>query len=365
MSYQTEDLIPCQAAQGQLRDLYMEPTWPGADENMPFMEHMNSQINRFPIQTTLSPGNGKQNDVIVTYFPRLTEDLVDEGTVGVTNCVSTTKYGNISRTYTPPAVTQCSNELISAQDLIRYCGDNSSYFAMRLSYHIDVVRRKLATQLAEEAVLLYGTWGRDGDLFPVGNAVGDVNTSDEYIWRTRVAGSGLTPAPFDPGAWPTLRMAYDDLGMGEVLSFGGKTGREYMNNSMIGCCTDQGTDLAAALRTFGVSYAYDRRIADALGDQDKFLSLSPGALVPVYFTFSSWKDGVSQTFLNTGNTQMFSVADPQTNIPMDVTLTWDCGNLSIFVCAAAKLINLPTDFYSTPDIYSGKNGVVKVLIDNP
>lgn len=365
MSYQTTPLIDCQPIQGQLRDLYMEPTWPGADERMPFMDHMNSQINRFPIQTALNPGNGKQNDVVVTYFPRLTEDLVEEGSVGVTNCVSTTKYGNISKTYTPPSVTQCSNELIAAQDLIRYCGDNPSYFQMRLAYHIDVVRRKLATQLAEEAVLLYGSWG-DGTLFPEPcNDAGCVNASEEYVWRTRVSGSGLTPAPFDPGAWPTLRMAFDDLGMGEVLMFGGKTGREYMNNSMIGYCTDQGTDLAAALQTFGVSYAYDKRIADALASQDKWLALSPGALVPVYFTFSQWKDGVAQTFINTGNTQMFSIADPQTNIPMDVTLTWDCGELSIFVCGAAKLINLPTDFYSTPDVYSGKNGVVKGIITNP
>lgn len=365
MSYQTTPLIPCQDVQGTLDSLWTEPVWPGADDRFPFMEHMNSQINRFPIQQQLTPGNGKMRDVVVTYFSPIVESEVEEGTIGTTNCVATTKRGNLSKTYTPPDSTQCVEELIAATDLIRFCQDNASYFPMVLARLMRAVRHKVATQLAQEAVLQYGSWG-DGTLFPEpSNAAGGVNASDEYVWRTRVGGSALTPAPFDPTAWPTLRMAYDDLGLGEVMMFGGKTGREYLNNSMIGCCTDQGTDLRAALDTFGFSYAYDKRIADALASQDKFLAISPGSLVPVYFSFAEWKNGVSQTFIEMGNTTMFSVADPQSGIPMDVTLTWDCGNLSIFVCAAAKLISLPTDFYSTNDVYSGKNGVVKVLITNP
>lgn len=365
MSYQTTGLIPCQDVQGALDQLWMEPTWPGADDRTPFMDQMNSLINRFPIQTQLSPGNGKQNDVIVTYFPPIEEDQVQEGAIGTVNCVSETKRGNLSKTYTPPDSTQCADELISAQDLIRYCGSNANYYPMVLARLMAAVRKKIATQMAQEAVLQYGTWG-DGTLFPEPcDTPGCVNASDEYVWRTRVSGSSLTPAPFDPGAWPTLRMALDDLGTGEVMLFGGKTGREYMNNSMIGCCTDQGTDLREALNTFGMSYAYDKRVADALASQDKFLAIAPGSLVPVYFTFNDFKDGVPQMFLEMGNTTMFTVIDPQSRIPMDVTLTWDCGALSIFVCSALKMISLPTDFYSSTSPYSGKNGVNKVLITNP
>lgn len=361
MSYQTETLLPCQDIQGRLEDLWKTPSFPGADDKMPFSDMLNSQINRFPIQTQLVKGGSKLHDVVVTYFPRLTEDLADTKDATEITCVQTAKYGNISRTYTPPDTALTSGEVISVADLPRFCEDNPAYFEMVVARHVDLVRRKLATQQAEEAVLLSGNWG-NGTLFPTpSNAAGGVNASGQYVWATR-----YSDGKPDPEAWATLRMALDDVGAGQNLfAAGGKTGRSYFNASMIGCCTDGGMMLDEAMARWGLAYAYDQRLTTALGSTNEFMVLEPGNLVPVYFTMAQWKEGVNPIFIDSGNYKLVAITDPMTGVPMDLTVSENCGEISITVSTAEKLINLPTDFYSTPDPYSGKNGVFQVLITNP
>lgn len=359
MSYQTTDLLPCQDIQGRLEDLWKTPSFPGADDKMPFSDMLNSQINRFPIQTSLVKGGSKLHDVVVTYFPRLTEDLVDTKDATEITCVQTAQYGNISRTYTPPDTALTSGEVVQLADLPRFCEENPGYFEMVVARHIDVVRRKLATQQAEEAVLLNGTWGNG--LFATGNAAGNVNASNQYVWATR-----YSDGKPDPEAWPTLRMAFDDVGAGEPLFLaGGKTGRSYFNASMVGCCTDGGVDLGEAMSRWGLAYAYDARLTAALGSTNEFMALVPGNLVPIYFTMAQWKDGMNPIFVDSGNYKLIAITDPMTGVPMDLTISENCGAISITVSTAEKLINLPTDFYSTPDPYAGKNGVFQVLITNP
>lgn len=359
MSYQTETLLPCQDIQGRLEDLWKTPSFPGADDKMPFSDMLNSQINRYPISTALVSGQSKLHDVVVTYFPRLTEDLTETKSATEITCVQTAKYGNISRTYTPPDTAITSGEVISVADLPRFCGDNPMYFEMVVARHIDVVRRALATQQAEEAVLLNGTWG--SGIFTTGNAAGNVNASNQYVWATR-----YSDGKPNPEAWADLRMAFDDVGAGDQLFLaGGKTGRSYFNASMIGCCTDGGVDLAAAMQQWGLAYAYDTRLTAALGSTNEFMALTPGNLVPIYFTMAQWKDGMSPIFVDSGNYKLIAITDPMTGVPMDLTISENCGEISITVSTAEKLINLPTDFYSTPDPYAGKNGVFQVLITNP
>lgn len=362
MSYQTTDLLPCQDIQGRLEDLWKTPSFPGADDKMPFSDMLNSQINRYPIQTSLVKGGAKLHDVVVTYFPRLTEDLVTSKDATEITCTQTAQYGNISRTYTPPDTALTSGEKIALADLPRFCMDNPMYFEMVVARHIDVVRRALATQQAEEAVLLNGTWGNG--LFTTGNAVGNVNASNQYVWATRKSAAlGGNP---DPEAWADLRMALDDVGAGaNLFAAGGKTGRSYFNASMIGCCADSGLDLQAAMDRWGLAYAYDQRLTAALGSTNEFMVLEPGNLVPIYFTMAPWKEGVNPVFVDSGNYKLIAITDPMTGVPMDLTISEDCGNISITVSTAEKLINLPTDFYSTPDPYSGKNGVFQVRITNP
>jgi hypothetical protein len=74
---------------------------------------------------------------------------------------------------------------------------------------------------------------------------------------------------------------------------------------------------------------------------------------------------MSPIFVDSGNYKLIAITDPMTGVPMDLTISENCGEISITVSTAEKLINLPTDFYSTPDPYAGKNGVFQVLITNP
>lgn len=364
MSYQTTDLLPCQDIQGRLEDLWRTPDYPGADDKMPWSDMLNSQVNRYPIQSQMVRSGAKRSNVIVTYFPRLTEDLVTTKDATEITCVQTAKYGNIPHTYTPPDTAISSGEVVSVSDLPDFCGDNPQYFEMVVARHIDVVERALANQQAQESVLLNGTWGNG--LFTTGNAVGDVNVANQYVWATRKSAAlGGNP---DPEAWPNLRMALDDVGAGSRLfAAGGQTGRSYFNASMIGCCTDGGMDLNEALNRWGMAYAYDKRLTAALATNgtNEFMIMDVGTLIPIYFTMGAWKEGVSRIFADEDNYKHVVISSPRWGIPMDLVVSNNCGQISITVSTAEKLINLPSDFYSTPDPYAGKNGVFQVVITNP
>ena len=50
---------------------------------------------------------------------------------------------------------------------------------------------------------------------------------------------------------------------------------------------------------------------------------------------------------------------------MDLTITDNCGTVTIAVATATKLIGTPTDQFQTGDLYFGINGIAKGLITNP
>lgn len=366
MSYATTLLQTCQTLQAQLPVLWQQTNTQGADENMPFALWLSQQMAQ--VQQVILPGQSNTRNVQLTYFPRITEDEVNED-VSTPVCESSTKRGNFSTTYSAPDEFVEVNELIDTDDLTNFCMDNGSYFMSRMEALMDVLERKIATQWADEAVLLAGTWGAQGvsgELFPVGNAPGDVNANDEYVWQTRVSGSAITPAPPNPEAWWDLRFALNKLGNTAPVMFGGSDAYRYFGATNVGCCSDSGIDIARALQAYGYSYNYDKRIADAFGTEAKFLALGANTLLPLWYVKGRWKDGVPDIVGNAATFVSTIIPSRRFGIPVDFTLNHPCGTeISMSMSVATKVIALPNDQFTATDPYFGKTNVNKVLITNP
>jgi len=350
-------LVPCQTLQDNLTTLWQEEGSAGADEMMPLEEVLMSEANRRGIVAAMAPGNGKKRTVELKYTPRLTEDELEEN-VDNPKCTATNKSGELSTTYTMPDSNLGYSELLEREDFEDWCGDNGTRFLQRVNAIADVLERKVATQHAQEFVALAGTWGNG--LFTTGNAAGNVNTSDEYVWATRY--SDTKP---NPEAIGNLRIARMKVGLeSNVVGFGGTAGWTYFQALQIGCCADSGLDLMEAMNQFALGYAYDKRLESALGSTAKLMLYKLGSVQPLFYVANQWKNGAAPIFQG-GDYLHTSIFSPRTGMPMDLTIKDNCGQLSIAVAVSTKLIVVPSDQYQSNDPYFGKNGVAKVLITNP
>jgi hypothetical protein len=357
MSYMSDALVPCQTLQQDLATAWQEEIANGADEMTPLEDVLMSAANNRPIQQLMSPGNGKKREVEVKYTPRLKEsDVADD--YSVPTCTSSNKSGEFSTTYTMPDTYIGVDENFEAEDFVNWCGDNGQRFTSRLAAMADALERKVATQHADEFALLAGTWG--SGLFTTGNAVGNVNSSKEYVMSTLFSGG----TQLDPTGLTKLRIARMKAGLVDVVGIGGTTMWEYMERLAQGCCSDNGDDLMATLNRNGLSYAYDSRLEDALNSVNKFMLYRLGSVVPLFYLRNNWANGM-QTNIGS-NYVKTTVNGPRYGTPIDLTITDDCTNgISVIMTVCTKLIAVPNDQFQTGDKYFGRNGVAKVLITNP
>jgi hypothetical protein len=355
MSYMTDALVTCERLQQDLATAWQEEVANGADEMTPLEDVLTSQANNRMIAQMMSPGEGKKREVLLKYTPRLLESEVDED-FPVPTCTSNKKQGEFETPYTMPDTYVGDSFNVEAEDFTNWCGDNGARVNANLARLVDVIERKIATQHANEFALLAGTWG-DG-LFTTGNAVGQVNSSNEYVMATLLSGGQANPMGITD-----LSIARRKAGLVDVVGIGGTEMWRYMERLAQGCCSDTGDDLIAALNRNGLSYAYDDRLENALGSINKFMLYRLGSVVPLYYTRNRWADRIA---IASGNYVKTTITGPRFGTPMDLTITDDCNNgISFIVHASTKLIAVPNDQFQTGDKYFGRNGVAKVLITNP
>ena len=354
MSYNTGNLIECSTLQVALEEVWQASP---VTEMMPLEDVLTSAENQRGITQLILPGNGKKRNVEVTYSPRLTESVVEEN-VDNPRCSTETKYGNLATTYSMPDQNLGYAETVSNADMRNSClGPNSSYILSRITAIADVLERAVATQHAEEFALLAGTWGNG--IFATGNAAGQVNTSDEYVWATRYSDGRVNPE-----AWGQLSIARMKAGLGDTIGFGGTTAWSYLNASMAGCCSQDGINLIDAMNRFGMGYAYDKRLEAALASDDKFMVYRLGSVQPLFYVENPWLEGVAPGVIGSNYTHT-SIFGPRTGMPMDLTISDNCGQVTLAVAVSTKLIAVPNDQFFSGDEYFGINGVAKVKITNP
>jgi hypothetical protein len=347
MSYQSGTLVQCPNLQfglGQIFDQVMNR------EALPFPEFIRSEDNRNGINITVNPGSGKTRTVELTYWPRLAESSVEE-TTGRT-CAAQEKIGNNVKTYSIDTEDVLrSGERIQYSDLSTFCENNPDYVLRVIARHLDVVDRKIATVISTQAAALLGEWSADVQS-------NYTMSGDKLQVRTKTSGGTVVA-----GALETIRTATEMSGFATAVGFGGNLLREHVALSLAGCCSDSGLDLQAILNLYGFAYAYDSRLAAALGSTStQSLIMAPGALQVLNYVQNPAITELNFVFGN-GGYRAFTAVTPA-GYDVDVLIKDDCGVVDINVYACVKLVGLPDALFLNGDKYEGVTYAAGVVVNN-
>lgn len=319
-------------------------------EFTPFLNFLTSGENTEGVlQKSISPGEGKLRTVEVRYQPRITEEQVTE-TISDHNCTATTKRGDTITVYdldeTDGVLVE---ELIDLSDLRRKCQSNNDWLMRRISDMLDVYARKLATKMVSQATLLTGQFA-DGD----NDVVNDVKTV-----ATRKANGDIDKDLLTEVEFSAINASF----CGGLFGFGYSEFTKYFRELNAGCCSNQGLDMGALARQFGISVASDRRIVDPANGfgTDNFILVQAGALQML--TWVEYDDPVSM--IDDDQLKQTTIIHPTLGTPVDFLMRHDCGKVHLIVKSAAKLVGLPTDLYCAGDIWEGVTGVLQFNIVNP
>jgi hypothetical protein len=342
-------LSECPNVQMSLSELFIEV---GQREQLPFLEFLLSPENSKLIRSEVSSGGGKLKTVQARWIQRLPETEVEEG-ADILTCTSTNVYGDSTTTYTVDTDdTYTASQLINAADIARHCQENSRYVLESIMRLMDVIDRKVASAAAVQAVANIGNWGTEvegfytvsGDCLQIATRQTGGQALNEFALADILQATRMANYPAAP------------------VVFGGAEMQRYANAVQAGCCTQFGIDLLAISQQNGFGFAYDSRLATALGSQLKNLATTAGAIQWLSFNLAEWNAGITPaTGANYTKTQVFTPA----GVPVDLTMKDDCGNLSIVLTTTGKIVTLPTDIYEASDKYAGVNYVNCVQIVNP
>lgn len=339
-------LVQCEDAQARLIDVQGKSSI-AINDPTPFVQYLKSEANMSVLKNMVVTGDGKTKNVNLTYFPRLLESSVTAATTR--GCVATDQNGNLEKQYSIDTTDlQVSGEVILAKDLSRFCENNPDYILSRLAHHMNVIDRKVASVIAGEANALLGGWSAD-------------TVSTHTMSGDKIQVSTASSGEFKVGAWEEILSGTIMSGYNGVVGFGGNDIAQHVRLSNAGCCANNGLDVNEIYRQFGYAYAYDRRLASALGSlATQSLVMEPGALQIIDYTETPWKNGVMDFSAGYMSEQMMT----PNGIAVDVFIKDDCGAVSINVYANVKLVGLPDDMFSTGDNFEGVTFVGGVVVSN-
>lgn len=325
----------------------------GQDAGSPIVDFVASAANQRGVTLAMLPGGGKIRKFELKYRRRA---LLGTAETNVPNptCESTGYYGNEVAEYDlDPDVNISVAEAIPITANERSCVPNAEFFAEKISWHLNWIRREMYKNLVEQMVTNHlGGWGSDVT----------VNGSGEFVMQPLLQANG-GPNPF---ALPDLQNAVLDAGMGgEFAVFGGPDLRSYMQAINRGCCANYGTDISAIVNDFGFAYAYDKYLAKYgfAGDPTKAVVLKPGALQILNYSRAEGNAASFGEIWNQGANYLYTtIQDPQTGLKIDLMAKDDCGTLNIRLIATNKVISLPTDLFAPGDEYEGVTGFAPLLV---
>lgn len=335
-------LTNCPNIQAELNQYYNTCNAANLREPMPFFDFLMSDANMSGLSQLVVPGPGKIRTVQLTYEQRIAESEVTALESCDLGCTAETKRGNNVATYT----IDCDNgweieELVSANDFVYACQSNDQILAKKIQAMIDALVRKTATAITTQATPLIGAWSQDA--LPGGSA------GDPFNVNT-VTGTGTV----NPTGWEDLDLAIIQTNFCSApVIFGGTTIFKYGRLMQAGCCSSQGLDLMAIRDAYGKAVVWDKRV-NAIAGNDGFWVLQPGALAVL--TYSGADQGMGMaSVLEGANYRKMTIQDPQSGLPIDLTISDNCGNVSLRARAVAKLVALPSDMFATGDSMEGVN----------
>lgn len=347
MSYTLGQLVDCPNIQRKLSDRFaLAPV----NEFMPFFEFVTSPINNRGLSQEVNPGGGKIRTVTLTYTPRQLESAVAEN-VANPKCDVSNFVGN---NYTNYEIDTNENLQwgfsMTRTDLEAACESNEMYFADRLMDAVDVLDRALATKHTNDVFASIGKWASNVT----------VNGSNEFEVPTELPSSAI----IDPQTHAKIKFALQKTGYSaQTFIFSGNTLAEYYRATLDGCCSEQGIDVSGIFSRYGTAVAYDRRIEAGFADSNKALAVQAGALTLLQYTATPWKSGIRPA-IEGANYFQTVITSPRTGVNMDLTVSDDCGTVSVSLVATTKLATLPMDMFRQGDFMQGVNYLAKIKVVN-
>ena len=323
-------------------------------EPLPFLEYLNSDPNRSNITSMITRPQGKLINVDVTYWRRRAEASLLANQPNPV-CSGGDIDPDATETYQLDSSINIQDiEKTTIGDLERHCTSNPQYFADLIARLVDNVERGVATKSATEAAALIGSWAS--------NVTADANNN--LVVATKFADLTQNPAFIGDIKLATMKTNY----VGGALVFADTLMYRAYMDALVGCCTDSGIDVSATLASYGIATMYDYRVetamaASAQGSNTSLITQN-GALALLYHTRSGWTDGMPMDW-KIGSDYAFRTIFGRTGTPLDLTVSDNCGEVTIAVTATTKVVGLPQDMYKSGDRFEGVTGVNSAKVTNP
>lgn len=352
MSYIANALVQCENWQERMESVWMDMPMMITDP-IPFLQFIQSPENKNGVNMTVNPGNGKTRTVVLTYSPPLLESEVseEEGRNCDVDAVPSNRYQNYEID-TDDVVSH--GVYITAEQLKNVCRENPDFILQEFIKILIAIDKKVATNTSNEAALLLG----DFSTYVTSDTTTYTMSGDKLQVVTKSSGA------ITPGAWENIQSAANASGMNGIIGFGGSAMKEYMQLTQNGCCANVGLDIGSIYNQFGFAFAYDPRLATALGNiGTQNMIMLPGALQLLTYTQNDWMNGVAD-FFRPGSFNSFTWTTPA-GVPVDVIVTDVCpGGIKIKVIANTRLVSLPSDMFQFGDPFEGVTGTAGVVVSN-
>jgi len=319
-------------------------------------------MNRGGIQQKLVPGGGKLRTIELTYDQRLLESEVTTADLTSQECVATTKRGNLSTTYSmDPTAGLKVEELFDLGDWIYACESNDLILAKHIQRMIDALWAKVATRLTTLAAALIGPW--DSSVSPI-----TTEGSKKYLTvnTLRTGSQDINPTAFEDIDFAIEQTSFC---MPPII-FSGATLRKYYRVMQAGCCSNQGFNLEEIVANYGKAVLYDKRVQSAAGGAAYAWAVQPKALQPVYYTKNNdLKEEALARFTQQGGSTGSNywkgvMQDPQSGMPFDITISDNCGEISVLLRLAVALKSMPADMFAPGDPMEGVKFVTGIKVVN-
>lgn len=344
--------VNCPNLQGQLNDIFCT----GRVEDTPILSFLFSSFNNNGVlQQRAVPTMGKKRTVELLFSPRVLESEVE--TTVDHDCTANEVRGETSATYDfDPGTGVHIDKKFDIVDLIERCESNDTYMARTIQDMIDGAKRRMETFAAVDLVANVGSFSTK-DYDQDGTAI----VSNEKIVSTKYSGGHINNRAHSSIMQTARINAYCTapivLGEYEIA--------QYYDDMKVGCCADTGIDWSKVNASAPVvikSY----RIPDALSSVDKFITMSAGAAIPIWFNLYG---GARVNILNDDSNYAGIIVDPSTSIPFDLRITrgqvGTCTEVSIVIELAWDLFYLPAGLYAIGDHLRGVNFIHKFVVTNP
>jgi hypothetical protein len=336
----TRLLSVCPDIQAALDQVWADKAYPM--QSYAHLQMLLSQANARQIKQQITPGSSKIKQVEVTWFQRGN----GEGVTGQSQpvCVATERYGDNVKSYTiaNDDTKGTGGEIIDIRDLDLYCQDNGAYFLARLRWHLEWLDRLVAQKTAQEAALQVGKYR---------STVGPVDANDFLEIYTQLANGNPNPTAIHQIKTAARKTGYGTAPV--VFADDLYTYAEF--NNLTGCCAESGNDLGRAINAMGIAVLYDDFVSQAMGGSSFSYMTELGASQLLTHSTAQRLDGTILRQLPAHSNYVTIQLLTPAGLPADVTISDDCGKISIIPTVTSKLITLPEELFATGDEYEGVN----------